>query len=414
MRRPLLLATAAMIGLLGLPAAAVAAPATDTTQTTLDPELLSKTLDAITDAGAPSVIAEVRDGDDVWADASGERDKWTKTPTKSTDLVRVASITKSMVTTVVLQLVESGDLHLSDTIQDRVPGLVPYTEPITVENLLGHTSGIPDYFPEVFPSFWEGKPDDVKWQRWLPVSPEKLIDSVSDQPLHFTPGEMWSYSNTGYVVLGLMIEDITGNSLERELKTRVLQPAGMGKTQLPTWNPFIMGPHPRAQFATGYSEEPYYDTTEMNPSIFWSAGHAVAPVSDINNLYAALSDGTLLSRESLATMRTLSPQSGGTYGLGLQALPVGGCDDFPDGVAFGHTGGALGASSFSFHSPDGERQLTFTYLVDDQFDPNPQLAAAMGNFLNAALCDVDTTGGVTTFGGDNLGDMILDRWTARN
>ena len=172
MRRPLLLATAAMIGLLGLPAAAVAAPATDTTQTTLDPELLSKTLDAITDAGAPSVIAEVRDGDDVWADASGERDKWTKTPTKSTDLVRVASITKSMVTTVVLQLVESGDLHLSDTIQDRVPGLVPYTEPITVENLLGHTSGIPDYFPEVFPSFWEGKPDDVKWNVGFPYRPK--------------------------------------------------------------------------------------------------------------------------------------------------------------------------------------------------------------------------------------------------
>ena len=414
MRKPLLLATAAMIGLLGLPATAVANPATEA-QSTLDHELLTRTLEAITDEGAPSVVAEVRDGDDVWSDASGDRGPWLGIDTKPTDLVRVGSITKTMVTTVVFQLIESGELALTDTVQDRLPGLIPYTEPITVENLLGHTSGIPDYMGELFPSIYEGKPDDIKWNKWWYLPPETLVKMATQQPLWFSPGEQWAYSNTGYVILGLLIEDATGASLETQLRQRVLDPAGMDATQLPTWNPFIMGPHPRAQLATGYPDEPYYDTTEFNPSLLWSAGHAVAPVNDINEFFAALNEGALVSPESLATMRTLSVQSQGTYGLGLQAIPVGGCEDFPEGIAYGHTGGTLGATSYSFHSPDGDRQMTITYLVDDQFAPSPELATALGNFLNAALCDVDTTGAVQTYAaGPNPADALLDRYTTRN
>jgi|GEM_PF-6095026 len=414
MRKPLLVATAAMIGLLGLPAVAVANPDTETAvETTLDHELLSRTLDAFVDAGAPSVLAEVRDGDEVWTDASGVRDPWLKFETKPTDLVRVASVTKTMVTTVVLQLVEDGQLSLSDTVQDRMPGLLPYDEAITVEQLLNHTSGLPDYFLDVFPSLWNGDPADIEWNRWKYYTPEKLVAMASQHELYFSPGEMWSYTNTGYVVLGLLVEDITGNSLGSELTNRVLGPAEMTRTQLPTWNPFIMGPHPRATLPI--SETSAFDTTEFNPAQLWGAGHAVSTPGDINNLFAALSDGSLLSDESVASMRTLSPQSGqNAYGLGLQAIPVGGCDAFPEGIAYGHTGGSFGATTFSFHSPDGQRQMTFTVLADFQFAPNAEFDAAIGNFLNAALCDVDTTGATTFSAGPDAGTIMLDQWAARD
>ncbi|TQL77146.1 D-alanyl-D-alanine carboxypeptidase [Stackebrandtia endophytica] len=406
-----------MVGLLGLPAVAVANPDTETdaaVETTLDPELLSRTLDALVDAGAPSVLAEVRDGEAVWTEASGVRDPWLKVPTKPTDLVRVASITKPMVTTVVLQLVENGQLSLSDTIQDRLPGLLPYEEAITVEHLLNHTSGLPEYFLDIYPSLWNGDPADIEWGHWKYYSAEKLVAQATQHELYFAPGEQWSYTNTGYVVLGLLIEDITGNTLESELTERVLGPAEMTRTQLPTWNPFIMGPHPRAQLPTGYGDGSYFDTTEFNPSQLWAAGHAVSTPGDINKLFAALSDGTLLSEESVMNMRTLTPQSGNAYGLGLQAIPVGGCDDFPEGIAYGHTGGSFGATSFSFHSPDGDRQVTFTVMADFQFAPTDEIATAMANFTNAAMCDVDTTGATTFSAGPDIDTVMLDQWGTRD
>ncbi|GAA4914629.1 D-alanyl-D-alanine carboxypeptidase [Stackebrandtia albiflava] len=414
MRRPLTLAAAAMLGALVLPGVASADPAATPSDSALDPALLERTMDALVDVGVPSVVAEARDGDETWAGAAGDRDPWTGIDTRPTDLVRIGSVTKTMVSTVVLQLVEEGKLELTDTVQELLPGTVPYTEPITVTQLLNHTSGIPDYFLKVYPSLLEGSYEDIQTERWRYYTPQRLVSKATADPLYFTPGSQFSYSNTNYYLAGMIIEELTGTSWERQVKTRVFAPAGMSDTQLPQYSPFILGPHPRAYFVSGVEDPERYDTTEFAPNQLWAAGVAVSDMADVNRLFAALSDGTLLSPESLATMRDLSPQSEGSYGLGLQAIPVGGCDPIPEDIAYGHTGGTFGYSTMSFHSPDGDRQFSFTMTLDDQAAPSQEVAVALGNLLNAGLCSVDTTGVSTMSATDPFDGVMLDRWARQD
>ncbi|WP_051426007.1 serine hydrolase domain-containing protein [Jiangella gansuensis] len=411
MRRHLLISLASAATL--LPAGLVAAPAVSAgaapgavadRRIELDTALLERALDAVDAAGMPGIVAEVRDGDETWTSARGERDPYASSPeaVETTDLFRVGSVTKSMVTAVVLQLVDEGRLSLDDAVADRLPGVLPYDEPITVRQLLGHTAGVPDYFVDVYPSLAETSAADIGRNRLRYYRPQQLVDIATQRPLDFAPDQYYSYSNTGYYVIGLLVEKVTGNAIEDELARRVFEPAGLTDTSFPRFSPVIDGEHPNAYFGTENPDAPYVDTTRLSPTQLWAAGAVVSTSTDLNTFFRAMFDGTLVPADLLAEARELTAQSMGTYGLGLQAIPAE-CEAIPGGIVYGHTGGTLGHTTYSFGSPDGERQTTITYTLDDQLAPSQELAAAVNGVLVAGLCGIDVTAARTTAELDLLG-----------
>lgn len=406
MRKRHLLATAAIaVALAGTGGAAVAVAEPSGP----DEDLLTRKLENLADTADTAVVAEVRVGDRVWTDARGTRVDGGDVAAEPSDEVRIGSLTKSMISTVVLQLTQEGKLKLDDTVQDLAPELLPYEDDITVRQLLNHTSGVPDYFIDLYPSLAEGSAADIEKNKLDEYEPKQIIDMATQRPLDFAPGTKYRYSNTGYFTLGVLIEQLTGNSVEDEVAKRVLRPAGMDDTYLPETDPGFEGEHLDSYFETGdMPGAERIDTTEISPTQFWAAGVTIANPADVNRLYQAMFDGTLLSEELLAEAREFTEQSGGGYGLGLQAVPAK-CDPIPGGTAMGHTGGTLGHSTFSFHSPDAKTQVTFTFASDIQLLPaeaRQQVSKAVNDLLLAGLCG-DTGATSTGVDVDAIDDPLL-------
>lgn len=196
---------------------------------------LDTALDAVVAAGAPGSYAEaISPGKTERATAGVAALGGAQAPDPS-GRFRAASVTKPFVATVVLQLVAEGRVGLDAPVADYLPGLMPYPEPITVRQLLGHTSGLPRDIPH-----WTELPD-VDTQRWARFTPHDLVRGATDGvPLLFAPGTSFSYSNTGYPVLGLLVELVTGQSLATELATRILRPLGLRDTEFPSYQPFLI------------------------------------------------------------------------------------------------------------------------------------------------------------------------------
>jgi D-alanyl-D-alanine carboxypeptidase len=395
MRRllPITILSATVLCAAVLPAAAFPAAADDAASTGLDVPALERALDAVEAAGAPGVLVEVRDGDEVWTAAAGDRDPTDQRPepVEPTDRVRIGSVTKSMLATVVLQLVDEGRLGLDDTVAEHLPEVLPYDAPITVRQLLAHAAGVPDYFADLFPSLFEGSPTDVERNRLRYFRPEGLIGIATERPLDFVPGTSWNYSNTDYYVAGLLVEELTGNSVEDELERRVFEPAGLSDTSMPRFGADIEGEHPQAFLATGDPERPLLDTTRISPTLLWAAGAVVSTTADVNAFFRAMYDGTLLPAELVGQAQALTPQSGGEYGLGTEALRAE-CARIDGGVAYGHTGSTLGFVTSAFSSPDGERQVTVTVTIEDLLARNEQLSLAVDRLLGAGLCTTPVRG----------------------
>src|SRR5215207_998157 len=156
---------------------------------------------------------------------------------------RAGSVTKSLVATVILRLVAEGRLALSDTLESRLPGILPYGDQVSIRQLLNHTSGVPHNAAPVEQTLYASP--QGRLHAW---APRELIALVADRPPDFPPGTAWSYSNTGYILLGLIVEAATGNPLDQELDRQVFGPLGLRGTTLPTHAPGIPSPAAR-----GYS-----------------------------------------------------------------------------------------------------------------------------------------------------------------
>ena len=194
--------------------------------------------------GGPGTGEERRHGDPVWTGASGVADLRTARPMRPNDRFRAGSLTKPFVATVVLQLVAEGRLSLSDTVERWLPGILPYGDQITVRQLLNHTSGVPDNtFVEPIVELYTGN----RFRSWRP---RELVALIADLPPDFAAGTAWSYSNTGYALAGLIVEQVTGHRLGRELKRRIFRPLRLRDTSFPIDFPFLLGRHAR-----GYSLE---------------------------------------------------------------------------------------------------------------------------------------------------------------
>ena len=342
--------------------------------------VLHELLEAEHAGGVPGVFAQVRDRNRTWNLAAGVADLDTGRPVRPQFRHRIGSITKTFVATTVLQLVGERRVRLDAPIAYYLPHVVPGEQgrQITVRMLLNHTSGLGDY-DDVLLSL--NDPESAERLRFRTLTPRQLISIGLSQPPTNPPGQRWSYSNTNYIILGVLIQRLTGHPYATEVTRRILRPLRLTHTYFPGTDPSISGPH-----SLGYV--PWPDGTLRDFSVFnmsWAgaAGEMISTMGDLNRFYRALLTGRLLRPDLLAQMKTTvpfdaaAPQAGG-YGLGISWGPTS-C-----GRAWGHDGGVIGYRTQSFHSADGHRQVSVAQNI--AYVSLPQADAAHMAFVDTALC----------------------------
>jgi D-alanyl-D-alanine carboxypeptidase len=351
------------------------AAATPATATEVTP--LQQAADNLVAAGVPGVVLLVRDnGERPIRISSGYGNLAKGTPISVTDRFRVASLTKTFVATVVLQLVGEGRLRLDDTVERWLPGLFPDGDAITVYQLLNHTSGIYDAQndPAILAPYFAGDLTHF-------TPPRMLVEVAAAHELLFPPGSNWSYSNANYFVLGLIVEAATGHTIGFELRHRIFRRLELRDTTFPR-SPRIPGPHAHGYFLFG--QPPLQDFTVFSPSLFWAGGAIVSTAGDIARFYRALLRGRLLGRGLLKKMLTIDPValdpsgSGSGFGLGIQRE-----GRFPCGEAWGHDGELPGFEAFAWNTRDGTRQVV---VLINTSGLSENAGQALTNLLVTAYC----------------------------
>ena len=224
------------------------------------PSAFQAAIQQIVNDGVPGAIGLARHGSRVTVATSGLADIATQTPMASGDRVRVGSVTKTFVATVVLQLVAEHRLALNDTVGRWLPGLVPGGGNITIEELLQHTSGIYSYTND--PGFLRALFSDPT-RVWRPA---ELVRIAVAHPPVFPPGTSFAYSNTDYVLLGLIIQAATGHPAGQELQARIFRPLGLRDTYIPYADPHLRQPHAHGYALGQPGATGPADTTVMSPS----------------------------------------------------------------------------------------------------------------------------------------------------
>jgi D-alanyl-D-alanine carboxypeptidase len=264
------------------------------------------------------------------------------------DRFRIGSTTKTFTATVVLQLAGERRLRLDDTVERWLPGALPYGDDVTIRQLLNHTGGVPDDLPPVLEELLHGDRTRV----W---SPRELVASAAAQPRNAS--KVFKYSNTDYTLLGMIVERVTGHSLERELARRIVRPLHLRDTSFPVRSTAIGG-----RYAHGYSLGE--DVTRYSPSGAWASGNGVSTLRDLERFQRALLGGRLLRpaqrRAMLHGVKT--GVDGRRYGLGVFLR------DSPCGTLVGNDGDILGFSNNVQSTLDGTR--TAVVMVDEMFAPD--------------------------------------------
>ncbi|WP_416875086.1 serine hydrolase domain-containing protein [Kitasatospora sp. SC0581] len=333
-------------------------------------------LAGMTDPGySTSALAAVREnGRLVWRNATGVAELGTGEPADPEGAFRIGSATKTFVATTLLQLVGEHRLDLDDRLECLLPGIVPNSTAITVRQLLDHTSGVADYTRD---RAFEVDRDWLADRRYKSYRLRDLVDLANTYPPDFAPGEGWQYSNTNYILVGMIIEKLTGHSWNDEVTRRIIRPLRLTGTWMPGDLPFIPGPHAHGYVRTDTGPA---DVTVLNPSMAGSAGGGISTTTDLTAFLDALLGGRLLRPAELAAMkRTTDHGEGRTYGLGLQRL------DTPCGPFWGHAGGIPGYSTMMLAAPDGSRSFAADTTFYDAPDPDAA-NTAWRKVTTTALC----------------------------
>ncbi|MFZ4298221.1 serine hydrolase domain-containing protein [Streptomyces cinereoruber] len=329
-----------------------------------------RALQAQVDAGVPGVVAQARDGRRNWTGTAGERG--------GDDHYRIGSLTKTFVSTVLLQLQAEGRIDLDDPVEKWLPGVVRGNghdgRRITVRQLLNHTSGVydvtsdPAFQEKVFgPGFLEHRYDT-----W---TPRQLVDVALAHPADFEPGTSWSYSNTNYVLAGMIIEKVTGRPYGKAVENRIIKPLKLRGTSVPGTRPSM--PRPSSPAWSKLSQDPdapVHDVSRLNPSVAGAAGEMISDSNDLQTFYRALLKGRLLPkaemRELTATVQVSPEIPQIRYGLGImwQKLSCG-------KEIWGHAGGIHGSSTEGRVTRDGEHSLALNLNADWTGDSNLVLEA---------------------------------------
>lgn len=298
-------------------------------------------------AGTPGVVVETRDERGRRTVVAGTGDLRTDRAPRPHGQFRVGSVTKSFTAVVVLSLVADGRIELDAPVARYLPGVLPYAEPISVRELLQHRSGLSDYGDVLW-----ADPELVARSRFADHEPAELVGIATREPLGSTPGTEFGYSNTDYVLLGMLVERVTGNGYADELERRVLGPARLRDTYVSGHGPWLRRPAMRGYEAVGPTARPT-DLTAYNMSVAPASGDIVSTARDVNRFYAALLGGRLLPDRLVREMREALPAFPGfDYGLGLGRTELCGQE------VWGHVGGVPGYGTYSFTDPRSDRQVT--------------------------------------------------------
>jgi D-alanyl-D-alanine carboxypeptidase len=302
-----------------------------------------------TDGKAVAVTAELRRGPQTWTFDAGQARRAPARASEPGGSFRAASVTKQLIAVLALQLVQSGKWTLDTTIGDVDPGLWPGREAITVRQLLSHTSGMPDHLPALIGEATTGREFVRAVSRRM--TDRQIIALAQTQPWAAEPGT-FSYSNTGYVVIGQMLERATRTPVRTLVERRILRPVGMADSSFA-----VRKSAPRPDLHE-YARFPgrTLDLGSFEPSVFSSAGALVSTAHDLNEFRRALEGGDLISKRLVRTMqRPVSAGAGPAYGLGSYRLPSP-CSTGPRWLQ-GHDGGSFGTLTFSV-GLGRNRQLT--------------------------------------------------------
>lgn len=296
----------------------------------------------------------------IWTPDKGEyvksfgvADKNTRERMRPDLYMRIGSETKTFTVTAVLELVDQGRLGLDDTIDQYVDG-VPNGDRITLRQLAGMRSGLFNYSED--DDFFKALTSDPQ----RPFTPQQLLDYAFQHPVLFQPGEKFFYCNTNLILLGLVVEKISGQTLADYIQEHVLDPVGLKDTLFPTGNEF---PEPHAQ---GYTDQTatgtVEDTAEWNPSWGWAAGAMISKLEDLRVWARTVATGQLpdgerlispaMQKQRLTTPPTTIPGAG--YGLGI----------FNVQGWIGHNGSLPGYESLTIYLPSARATLVLVLNTD--------------------------------------------------
>lgn len=297
-------------------------------------------------AGVPGLTVGIRHGDQLLFERGyGFSDREQDIPATANSLYQIGSITKQFTAAAIMRLSEQGRLTLRDSVGDYVPELDTHGQTITLEQLLNHTSGLPDYLP-------------LLTDPYQAMTAREIIDLINSRPLTFTPGNGWSYSNSGYFVLGLVIERVAGESYARYLDLNFFKPLGLTRTSYCGTDPALPTPDGYVKLRAGEA----YRVRAADMSLPYAAGALCSTAGDLLRWNAALASGLVVSRESYERM--ITPTASGEYGNYGYGLAVG--QHLGRDFIY-HGGGILGFQTFLSYYPS--RDLTIAVLTN-VFDVN--------------------------------------------
>ncbi|THA73202.1 class A beta-lactamase-related serine hydrolase [Streptomyces sp. A0642] len=333
-----------------------------------DRPALQKIIEGMVESGFTGVSLRVQDETGHWEGSAGLRELGESAKPPTDGHVRIGSNTKTFTAAVVLRLVAEGAIGLDAPAADCLPAL-GLDRRITVRMLLQHTSGVFNFTGEYYEdgTFAPGIPATTAGREWVDnrfrtYRPEDLVQLALSKPARFEPGTDWSYSNTNYVLLRLLVEQVTGTSLAEETERLVLGPLGLTNTSMPDTDADIEEPYPHAyyRYEDDAGRQTTVDVTRQNPSWISTGGDMISTPRDLHTFISALTGGKLLPAPLLAEM--CKPHAKAGYGLGVFVQDTG--ED--GGKVITHNGGMAGHAALMYSTPGGAKTLTAALnYVDD-------------------------------------------------
>ena len=317
---------------------------------------LASQLDAVVaayhDAGRFAGTALVAEGGEIlYQRGVGEADRSWGVPNSPDTRFRIASLTKQFTAALVLQLVEAGEVALDAPVTRYLPDYpAAQGDRVTVHHLLSQTSGIPEHLG--LPGF-----EDMKRR---PYVPDSFLTVFSGLPLDFEPGSQFSYSNSNYYLLGVIVEHVTGQPYADALRERLLAPLGLDDTG------YDDGAEVIDRMARGYRRvgAGFEHAAYVDPSVPYAAGMMYSTARDLFRWTQALHRGAPFEHAETLTRMTTPVLGDYAYGLGVSTLPLG-----APVRAIGHSGGIFGFSTFLLHLPDEDRTIVVLANAEDRTQP---------------------------------------------
>lgn len=371
-RRTLLTAALAVsAGALTSPAYASTSASAQRPRNAPDAEALRAAIAGLPNADATAALVRIGGRDGRWRGSSGVHDLESGRAADPMGRFRAGSTTKVVTAATVLHLAAEHRVDLDTPVQRYLPGLFTAAfDPISVRQLLNHTSGI-----KPGDSF-----DDPYAHRFDTLPPRQVVASAIAKGPAFTPGTQQQYLNISYTVLGLLIEKVTGHSYATEATRRVLLPAGMRDTYFPGTDPRIRGPHNRGyqRMTAADGTTSLVDVTEWNQADRFAAGDMISTTADLERLLHALFRGRIVPGPQLEEMFTVPADiEGATFSAGLQRMAVG------DRVYWFKTGARYGYSTAVAATRDLRR--TVVYSVGDTDAKDESSNPVIDRIVTAAL-----------------------------